>query len=122
MKIKLLALLLLSYVSITPTANALTGSSLLEYCKDMAGRNFTFHAGSCVSTIDTTRKMLDKYQGDIIGRTNAVCLPDEVNSAVGLEQLVRVVLKYLEDNPESLHIEAWGLVVVALVEAFPCNE
>lgn len=121
MKIKpLLALLLLLTLS---DADALTGSSLLAYCNDAVTKNFTtFHAGSCVSTIDTTRKMLDKYQEDIVGRADAVCFPDQVNSAEGLVQLVRVVLKYLEDNRQSLHLEAWGLVVLALVEAFPCNE
>ena len=122
MKITRLASLLTVYFSILPTANALTGSSLFEYCKDAVEKNFTFHAGSCVSTVDTTRKMLDKYQKDIIGRTNAVCFPDEVNSAEGLVQLVRVVLKYLESNPRSLGLEAWGLIVLALVESFPCNE
>ena len=122
MKVERLVLLVLVYFSIIPTANALTGPSLCEYCQDAVEKNFTFNAGSCVSTVDTTRKMLDKYQNDIIGRTNAVCFPDEVNSADGLVQLVRVVVKYLEDNPRSLGLEAWGLVVLALVESFPCNE
>ncbi len=125
MKVKtnLLILLLLANLSIVPFANALTGWSLFEYCKDAVEKNFTtLHAGSCASTIDTTRKMLDKYQEHIVGRTNAVCFSDEVNSADGLVQLVRVVLQYLEGNPGSLNLEAWGLVVVALVEAFPCND
>ena len=122
MKTKRLTLFLLANFLIIPTASALTGSSLLEYCKDVVEKNFTFHAGSCVSTIDTTRKVLDKYQMDIVGRENAVCFPNEVNSADGLTRLVEVVSKYLEDNPRSLGLEAWGLVVLALVESFPCNE
>ena len=122
MTTKPLVLFLLAGFLYISTANALTGSSLLKYCKDAVEKNFTFHAGSCVSTIDTTRKVLDKYQQDIVGRTDAVCFSDDVNSADGLVQLIEVVLKYLEDNPRSLGLEAWGLVVLALVESFPCSE
>lgn len=45
------------------------------------------------------------------------CMPAEV----GLKQTVRVVVKYLEDNPKSLQLASPSLVVQALIKAFPCK-
>jgi hypothetical protein len=57
--------------------------------------------------------------GLVNGVTNAspqVC-PDE---AVTTGQTVRVVLKYLEDHPEELHLNNAVLAEKALAKAFPC--
>jgi len=48
----------------------------------------------------------------------AYCLPEAAEN----DQLIRVTIKYLEDNPAELHKNASLLVQVALVEAFPCKE
>jgi hypothetical protein len=45
------------------------------------------------------------------------CIPERVNSG----QLARVVVKYLESNPQSLHENEGALTWSALVEAFPCK-
>ncbi len=44
------------------------------------------------------------------------CLPE----AGGINQLIRVTIKYIEDNPAELHKNASILVQFALKEAFPC--
>ena len=36
-------------------------------------------------------------------------------------QIKKIVVKYLNDNPENLHNTASSLVQVALFEAFPCE-
>jgi hypothetical protein len=57
--------------------------------------------------------------GLVNGVTNAsprVC-PDE---AVTTGQTLRVVVKYLEDHPEELHLDNAVLVEKALAKAFPC--
>ena len=46
-----------------------------------------------------------------------MCVPSQVTN----EHLRRVVLKYLEERPEILHLVAAGFVLVALAEAFPCE-
>lgn len=46
------------------------------------------------------------------------CLPDGVRN----EQIVRVVVKYLQSHPELLHQSKAGLAALALGEAFPCND
>ena len=47
-----------------------------------------------------------------------ICLP----GGVANEQVVRVVQKYLKENPETLHYLAQGQINNALVRAFPCKD
>lgn len=51
-------------------------------------------------------------------RTSLPCAPAE---GLTTGQAVRVVLKYLNSHPETLHKPAKSLVVFALREAFPCK-
>jgi hypothetical protein len=44
------------------------------------------------------------------------CLPERV----GLDQDIRVVVKYLNDHPEKLHLDRAELTKAALKQAFPC--
>ena len=44
------------------------------------------------------------------------CLPKDIATS----QLTRVYIKYLKDNPESLHFPYGTLLVGAFEEAFPC--
>jgi hypothetical protein len=41
--------------------------------------------------------------------------------AVTTGQSIAVVRKYLDDNPEALHLQMGSLVLTALSEAFPCE-
>ena len=45
------------------------------------------------------------------------CFPEKMK--VG--QLVRIATKYLQENPEELHLIASSLVAIALIKAFPCE-
>jgi hypothetical protein len=46
------------------------------------------------------------------------CAPE----GVSIKQDLRVVVKYLEDHPEKLHLHAAQLVMEALAKAFPCKK
>ncbi len=46
------------------------------------------------------------------------CLPEEAED----DQLTRVTIKYIEDNPVELDLNAAFLVQFAFIEAFPCIE
>ena len=46
-----------------------------------------------------------------------VCVPDEVT----LGQITKVVVKYLKDHPEKLHLGAGQLTMTAIKDAFPCK-
>ena len=45
------------------------------------------------------------------------CLPA---AGIEIDQLVRVVNKFLDEHPEDLHLTARILVLLALTGAFPC--
>jgi hypothetical protein len=58
--------------------------------------------------------------GLVEGVSNAsskVCRKEEVTNG----QELRVVLKYLQDHPEELHLRSSALVEKALAKAFPCR-
>jgi hypothetical protein len=68
--------------------------------------------GSVVNTVKSNTRTPTTSGGNV-----GVCEPDHVSN----EQLIRVVLKYLQQHPESLHEPAGFLVWTALHEAFPCK-
>lgn len=47
-----------------------------------------------------------------------VCLPEK---GVPNEQMIRIFLKYLTDNPEKLHETGRMSLLIALAKAFPCR-
>ena len=48
----------------------------------------------------------------------AFCIPDGVNFG----QEVRVVLKFIRENPEKAHLPTGVLATIALKRAFPCSK
>jgi hypothetical protein len=88
--------------------------------------------GACQITIrvaDDPKTHLDIYEawrdgycrGIIEGVTSAsplVC----PTGGVTFGQEVRVVLKFLQDHPEKLHLSGAQLVQDALAQAFPCSK
>lgn len=78
-------------------------------------------AGRCfgmVRGIVSFRELIFPYmEGN--GFTKPVCFPEQ---GIAVEQAVRVVLKYLNDHPEKLHMDDAILVAVALADAFPCRK
>ena len=46
-----------------------------------------------------------------------ICVSNEIDN----EQALKVVLKYLQDNPAQLHIPANYLVRRSIEQAFPCK-
>ena len=48
-------------------------------------------------------------------------IPDSTR-LIPRDQLRDVLVKYLDDNPELLHRNAWSLGIHAFTEAFPCKE
>ena len=46
------------------------------------------------------------------------CIPDSIKAIQG----ARIVVKYLNDHPEKLHVPDTRLVLMAMVDAFPCGK
>jgi len=106
-----------------------TGSDLLRRCSAVgalkAGDNVSpqqliehsRHVGSCEGYIAGVNDMMMSHLADTPKSTLKYCLP----SGVEMDQLQRVVKKWLEDNPSQLHLPAGVTVIRALIQAFPCG-
>jgi len=72
-------------------------------------------SGLCVGY---TWAVIDSHK-QLYGNLNVrtYCVPEAVNT----NQLIRVTVKYLENNPNRLHYLAASLVENAFEEAFPCK-
>jgi len=86
-----------------------TGNMLLKICESYTNTNRpnalvdAVRGGTCI--------------GYILGVAEGRCVP---NSSSG-DQLLRIVIKYLQENPQDLHKGASGLIGNALARAFPCE-
>ena len=98
-----------------------TGKSLLSNCEDAIGNKQTIEAGLCIGQIHGIWRQLsvlslaDPVVLDI--KELKICDPRETS----LQAMIKVVIKYLEEHPERLHMQSTGLIGFALRDAFPCE-
>jgi len=52
-----------------------------------------------------------------VSKATHYCIPKEANNG----QVLRILKKWLDDNPAKLHWRADTIIHHALVEAFPCK-
>ncbi len=102
--------------------SALTGSNLAAAMEDVSG---ALLKNICSSYVDrpasTLQGMCFGYVVgvmSVVAYTNYFCSPVKSTHS----QATLVVKKYLLEHPEKLHLDADGLVLEALIEAFPCPE
>jgi len=114
MKYLLMIVLLFSFNQ--ARADFLTGNELLEMCEEYlsdTGSPAKGHTcmGYVIGIADAEDAFVDwKLMGKKICNTNTMS-----------SQIVRVVIKYLQENPQNLHKSAGSLVANALSLAFPCE-
>ena len=103
----------------TPAAK-LDGNTLLRSCKtavDQDGKSNiqlssaeSFGFGLCLGLLRGIVEMG--------GAMKLICTPEEFEYS----QIARVVVKRLEDHPETLHSSASPLAFTAIQQAFPCSK
>lgn len=100
------------------------GTYLLGQCQQLTrlmdsngAAGDSFGAGYCLGVINGVTSLR--------GLTNPgfpkhlqTCLPD---TSVSGNQAARIVVKYLNEHPEQLHMDDGALVLFALQLAFPCK-
>jgi hypothetical protein len=92
-----------------------SGNDLLQKCRDEheSSRQLQMYClGYVASAIDSHSAWT--HWGDL---TTQICLPNGVSRG----QLAQVVVKHLKERPEALHQGGGGLVLNALMLAFPCE-
>jgi hypothetical protein len=105
------------------------GSNLLTRCSlavrvfdgeklssaDAVDGSFCMGYISGIHDMDYAVQMLE--ENEKITLMKHACIPSNVSTA----QVMRVVVKYLRDNPERLHMPASVLVTDAIRSSFPCK-
>ncbi|MDB4223911.1 Rap1a/Tai family immunity protein [Granulosicoccus sp.] len=95
-------------------ANFYTGNELAEFCgTNQADRhdfaNQALCSGYVIGVVDTITQLV--FYDD------KLCMPDGVT----VEQLIKVVEKYMVDNPAKMHWPGAYFVEFAMLGAFPCK-
>jgi hypothetical protein len=98
------------------------GHDLLQACKDSITFPINpnaehFNMGFCSGMVPAVGNTFAIYQV-LKPEAAIVCLPEKQFTQ---GQAIRVVIKYLEDHPETLHEDPMKLTVMAYVDAYPCN-
>ncbi|WP_085724682.1 Rap1a/Tai family immunity protein [Pseudomonas sp. R37(2017)] len=105
------------------------GNVLLQQCQDAlnvvdggAGKS-AFGGGVCLGKIEGTLdgiEMARGYYSASSGKTLPpfICPPESVTK----EQQLRIVVKYLKENPEKLHQHEVTSIALAMASAFPCGK
>lgn len=112
-----LLLILASLVCLAPALHAqMPGSELQRDCAIGEKDGHYYESGKCGSFITGTEAGygLSVYWNKL---TPDYCLPDGVTQG----QVAKVVVKYMDDHPEKLHLRAEILVINSLIAAFPCT-
>lgn len=95
-----------------PARAEVTGNGLREYCDFPEGTQARVMCLGYISgTIDTIRGF------DKTLKLRLVCEPRGVTG----EQLISMIIKYLQDHPEKLHFVASSLIWEMMTKAFPCK-
>jgi hypothetical protein len=125
MKTGLMALALVGMLGTVSAAEAsYDGNELLGQCQryiklvdgGAARSDAHYDAGACggfVQGVASTSAFYDEF----IPIKLKFCTPDTATNS----QLVRIVIKYLKDNPKTLNESRTVLVWRALLDAYPCK-
>ena len=77
-----------------------------------------YQAGMCLGYIRAVSDAVQSSANSKTGVPALFCIPGG-EAGVTSGQVVKVVIKYLEEHPQDLHKDAAGLVMSGLAEAFP---
>jgi hypothetical protein len=116
MKIRIAALAVLLTVVPLRAEEESSANFLLPYCHRLVeedrsrGANDTFLQGYCLGSVDSLG----------VGGTlhHDLCIPESVTR----QQMVRVVVAYLDSHPSELHKNFDLLAFGALMQAWPCKK
>lgn len=120
----LVRLLWIAPILLFPLAASADGNKFLEQCQaaesfldKKQSRNET-SAAYCFGLLEGVRETMQYLNELLEPRARVVCWPPKgINNA----QSVRVVLKYMRDNPNKLHEDPVFLTMMSFRDAFPCK-
>jgi Ssp1 endopeptidase immunity protein Rap1a len=114
------AILILGFLLMAGNAWAGSGDSLLTLCRK--GPTKDYYQGFCEGYINGimqsyvgTKKLIAMRSGN---EPDIPCINPPSNTSP--QQTRLIVMKYLKENPERLHFPSYDLIILALVQAWPC--
>lgn len=77
-----------------------------------------YNVGYCTGLVQGVTKTFDLYRRSTPSQQKlfASCPPETMDNG----QAMRVYVRYLKDHPAALHLDASGIMLLALRDAFPC--
>jgi hypothetical protein len=95
------------------TNGSATGNQMLEGCQAIVASNRepTFRQGFCLGVVYMLMSDHEYYKG-----LNLFCRP--ANATTG--QAIRIVTRFMEENPQNLHLPLEMIATRALHLAWPC--
>jgi Rap1a immunity proteins len=121
-------LLALNICAMAASPGGVDGDFLQEKCKQAVreadspnASNPSWSGGLCFGIIEGVIESQLMWQAsDKLDKRNhfmSFCIPERVSN----DQILRVLVKHLEDHPELLHEGASYLILESLNKAFPCR-
>jgi hypothetical protein len=110
--IRLIAILILLVCACAQAKAQDTGNSMIDGCKSVLSGSQNGQSGYCLGAL-TMMGMVSPF----IDEQFAFCSP---KNATGL-QVVRIVVRYMDDHPAELDRPFSFIALHALQEAWPCN-
>jgi len=128
MKIVIMIVLTLYHVNISAKKKNVTGNDILSMC------NTVVYLGNFkMKSINISRKGYGSAMY-CIGMVSGLRTANALKGVDGMkwfcspegnitnEQYVRIIVKYLKDNPKDLHRSGTMLALLALTDAYPCRK
>lgn len=113
MKTVISAAIALSIAIPIPASAAITGNQIHEYCSNETGAL----AGVCIGIISGTIRGFSLAESFHNLSKTTFCIPDKATN----DQLKDVVKLYLNKNPSVRHQDGPSLVIVSMIDAYPCK-
>lgn len=102
-----------------------TGNELLQSCKDSvksrqnaAEIQSTACSGYIDGAIDAYNMVRSGLGYDTKYPEGNICIPADTPAS----QKVHMLIKFMEEHPEQLHLDGSELVIDAFLKAFPCHK
>ncbi len=113
-----IVLAVVSFAGVAAQDNDGSGLALLRDCEEGLRASGDFaRARHCSGVVRGAARALALLQQDGRVTEERACLPDGTPDA----RLVTVVVQYLSEHPDELHLPDVQLVLAAVEAAFPCS-
>ncbi|QWB08742.1 Rap1a/Tai family immunity protein [Pseudomonas syringae] len=125
MKVEIAMALALVGTMASGGAMALDGNGLLSACQttirfsdDGTKKVDPFDVGQCTGIVEGVEGAIFVLN-DSVAANMKTCYP--VNGTTNIQK-ARIVVKYLQEHPDQLHLPAAALALISYIKAFPCKK